>query len=428
MPPSAPIAGVAAPAGGGTRRALAFVYAGYLLRYGYLLVLVPFYGRVLGADEYGRLLAAMSLMQVVWLLVEFGFAIVGARDTAAAGSRAEEARILGQQLAARLLLVPAGMAVGVIGTLLSPVLLAEPILGVLATFSGIVASFNLGWHFQGLHRFRTSVSLEVLGFAINLPLILLLVDGAGDAVLVMQILLFSGLVCSAVAYAVAIGRLGAASIRLHRPVTLIRGSMALFASNGLNLLMSSSATVLLSMFAPAQTVGWYGAAERLVTVALGLLQPAKQVLVATLSRLVTHPDGETRSWHVMRRSVLAINLFGLALMLGTWLVAGSVVPLILGPGFEPTIRLLRMLAVLFPLAAFCESMAGYVLIPLREDLHVSASSLVGAAATVALLAALVPFHAESGAVVARVIGYAAMACMLLGALYRRRLLRPLCAL
>lgn len=64
------------------RYALAFVYGGYFFRYLYLLILIPFFGRILGPAECGKVLAAMSLVNVVWLAVEYGFPMVGARDVA----------------------------------------------------------------------------------------------------------------------------------------------------------------------------------------------------------------------------------------------------------------------------------------------------------------------------------------------------------
>lgn len=405
-----------------TRSALVFVYAGYMLRYAYLLVLIPFYGRVLGVEEYGRLLAAMSLMQMVWLLVEFGFPIAGARDTAATRDRGRVAEILGQQLAGRFTLVAPAILIGVAGTLLSPVLAANPWFGIVATISGVLAAFNLGWHFQGRHRFRTSMSLELLGFSINLPLILLLVKGPGDGVLVMQILLFSGAVSTVVGYTLALRGLDVSRIRLRRPFELIRGSVALFATNGLTAMMASSSTFVLSLFAPAAVVGWYGAAERLITVGLGLLQPAKQVLISTLSRALAHPDTEGASWQLMRRSVVGISALGVTMMLGTLAVAHFVVPFIFGPGFEPTVHLLMLMALLLPLAAFCEAAVGYVLIPLREDMRVSLTSLVGASATVLMLFALVPQFSAMGAVTARILGYVAMATVLLAILLRRKLI------
>ena len=59
---------------------IAFVYGGYLMRYVYLIIVVPFYGRILGVAEYGRVLASMSLMNVIWMLVSYGFTFVGMRE------------------------------------------------------------------------------------------------------------------------------------------------------------------------------------------------------------------------------------------------------------------------------------------------------------------------------------------------------------
>ena len=136
-----------------TRRALAFVYAGYAFRYAYLLVLIPFYGRVLGAEEYGRLLAAMSLYQVVWMLGEYGFPVVGARDAAASRDRAHLCALFGRHVMGRLWMALPGLAIGLGGTLLSPLLRENPLLGALATANGLLAAFNLGWFFQGTLRF-----------------------------------------------------------------------------------------------------------------------------------------------------------------------------------------------------------------------------------------------------------------------------------
>jgi PST family polysaccharide transporter len=65
---------------------IAFVYGGYLMRYVYLIIVVPFYGRILGVAEYGRVLASMSLMNVIWMLVSYGFTFVGMREVAKAHS------------------------------------------------------------------------------------------------------------------------------------------------------------------------------------------------------------------------------------------------------------------------------------------------------------------------------------------------------
>ncbi len=412
--PSAPIS---------TRRALTFVYAGYLFRYAYLLVLIPFYGRVLGAEEYGRLLAAMSLFQVVWLLVEYGFPVVGARDTAATTDRSRIAALYAQQMMGRLLLTAAGLALGVAATLLSPLLREVPLLGLLATLNGLVAAYNLGWFFQGTLRFRTSVLIEVAGFAMNLPVILWLVRGPGDSWIVLAALLASNLLCTAVAHAIALRSLDRRALRWRGGVTLVREATALFAHKGLTMMMASSSTYLLSLFASAAQVGWYGVAERLATVGLSLMQPANHVLVGTVARRISAKESEASAYQLMRRSLLVMTVFGVAMMVGTWLLAALLVPLLMGPDFGPTVPMLHVLGLMFPFAAFAQVTAGYVLIPLRHDTLVSAVSLFGALVTMLLIVALGEVYGGMGVAWARSCGYVALAGALLWVLQRKQLIQ-----
>ncbi|WP_428419885.1 lipopolysaccharide biosynthesis protein [Methylibium sp.] len=405
-----------------TRKALVFVYAGYLLRYLYLLVLIPFYGRVLGAGEYGRLLAAMSLYQVVWLLCEYGFPIAGARDVAATTDRSRLASLYGQHIAGRLWMAVPGIAIGLGGTLLSPLFNDEPLLGILATLNGLAAALNLGWYFQGIQRFRTSVALEVVGFAINLPVILWFVSGPGDAWIILATLLASSLICVTAAHVIAKPTMDRKGVRLRGGWQLVRGSTALFAHKGVTMMMASSSTYLLSLFASASQVGWYGAAERLAAVGLSLMQPANHVLVGTVSKRISTKSSEASAYRLMRSSFLVMTGFGVALLLGTLLLAKPLVPLILGPAFGPTVGMLNVLALMFPFVAFAQVVSGYVLIPLRRDRLMSAISLFGALVTVALILILAHYREGFGVAVARTCGTVALAAALLFVLHRERLL------
>jgi O-antigen/teichoic acid export membrane protein len=414
-------AGVDTPSS--TGRALAFVYAGYLFRYAYLLVLIPFYGRVLGAEEYGRLLAAMSLYTLVWVLCEYGFPIAGARDAAATTDRSRLAEIFGQHLAGRLLLVPACLLLGLGATLLSPLLREHPLMGALATLNGVVAAFNIGWYFQGTLRFRMSVAIEVAGFAMNLPAILWLVRGPTDAHLVLAVLLTSGVLCTAAAYLIALGTIDRRALRLGGAIALVRESTALFAYKGISMMMASSSTYVLSLFASAAQVGWYGAAERLASVGLSLMQPANHVLIGLVAKRIADERSEASAYRLMRNSYIVMVGFGLVLMAGTWLLAEPLVPLILGPSFGATVGLLYALAFMFPFAAFGQVSSGYVLVPLRMDNAMSLVSLAGAACTVSLMVLWATAHAGYGIAFARIVGSILTVLLLIWVLHRKQLVK-----
>lgn len=405
-----------------TRRALVYVYLAYGFRYVYLLVLIPFYARVLGAAEYGRLLAAMSLFQVVWLLVEYGFPIIGARDAASAADRREASVIYGRHVVGRLALAVPGVLIGIGGTLWSPLLREAPWFGVLATATGLVAAFNLGWYFQGTLRFRTSVMLEVLGFAISLPMILIFVRGPNDGWLVLLCVLVSSLICTAAAHAIAIWSLDRDAIRLRGAYTLVRESTPLFAYKGLTMLMSSSSPLLMSLFANAQQVGLYGAAERLVNVGLSLMQPANQVLVGTVSRRVGKSAEEAGAYALMRHGLFAMAGLGILFAAGTMGLAGPIVAIVLGGPFVPAVPMLLVLALMFPFVAFTQVASSYVLIPLRFDRWVSGSTLFGTAITVLLILVLGSEFGGVGVAWARTIGQISLALLLLGVLINERLL------
>lgn len=406
-----------------TPRALAFVYAGYALRYAYLLVLIPFYGRVLGAEEYGRLLAAMSLYTMVWMLAEYGFPVVGARDAAACRDRAALADLFGRHVMGRLWMALPGLAVGVGGTLLSPLLHENPLLGVLATANGLLAAFNLGWFFQGTLRFRTSVMLEAAGFAINLPLILLLVRGPGDSAVALAILLGSNFVCTLVAYAIALHGIDRRAMRWHGGRQLVREATALFAHKGFTMMMAASSTYLLSLFSSAAQVGWYGAAERLAAVGLSLMQPANHVLVGTVARQISAKESEVDALRLMRGAAIAMTTFGVVLLIGTLALAEAAVPLILGPDFGPSVQLLCTLGLLFPFAALSQVITSYVLIPLRHDTLVSRVSMVAAVLTLLGVIVAAQWHAGAGVAWARVVGQVGLALALVVLLQRLQLIR-----
>jgi PST family polysaccharide transporter len=406
-----------------TGRSLGFVYVGYAFRYLHLMVLVPYYGRVLGVSEYGHVLAAMSLYQVVWMLSEFGFPPVGARDAASTTDVKELSKIYGQHVCGRVTTMLVGIAVGLIATRLSPVLRERPIFGILATVNGIVAAFNLGWFYQGMLRFRTSVMLEVLGFALNVPLVLLLVRGPNDGAEVLVALLISGTICTFAAHAIALRGLRIREMDWAGGFELIRGSTALFAHRGLVAVLASSSTYLISLFATAAEVGYYGAAERLVSAALSLLNPANQVLVGTVARHISSRDNEDRAYSLMRAGFVSLSLLGASMLLGTVVLADYIVPLVLGDAFTDSIPILRVLALMFPFAAMDQVITGYVLIPLRLDRVVIKVSAQAAIGTIVLMAILGHTYGGLGVAWARTLGSLLMALTLLYALQSRRILK-----
>ncbi|NML30365.1 lipopolysaccharide biosynthesis protein [Paraburkholderia antibiotica] len=403
---------------------IAFVYGGYLMRYVYLIIVVPFYGRVLGVAEYGRVLASMSLMNVIWMLVSFGFTFVGMREVSRAQSAQECNSIYSLHVSARLLLGLIGAVIGVVATMSSPVLSEQPVIGLLATALGIVSALNLGWLFQGRQYFRTPIMIEVFGFAVSLVLVLTLVRGPNDAVWVLASLLVAGIASSIISYGLTTYQLGLPRLRFSGVVPLVRNSTMLFCYSSGSVVLTASSTYLLTLLSTPAQVGYFGAAERFATIGLSLMGPASQVFIPTISRQLAQGDKEGA--HVTtRRGAMLLMGYGVLVLCGALTLSPFVLPLILGPAFEPSARVLQIFAWMFPFAAFNEFVAFYVFVPRKKDRLLAMAGVASGVLNLVSALILAPRFGAMGMASARVIGEATLAAILLGVMIRLELIHLL---
>jgi len=400
---------------------IAFVYGGYLMRYVYLIIVVPFYGRVLGVAEYGRVLAAMSLMNVIWMLASYGFTFVGMREISKAQNNSECNAIYSLHTSARLALCVLGACIGVVATFCSPTLSERPLIGLLATTLGVVSALNLGWLYQGRHHFRTPIMIEVFGFAVSLALVLCLVKGPADSVWVVGSLLTAGVLSLAISYGLATYQLGRPHLSFAGVASLVKGSTMLFCYSSGSVVLTAASTYLLTLLSTPAQVGYFGAAERFATIGLSLMGPASQVFIPTISRQLAQGD-KAGAHATTRRGATLMLGYGLLVFCGALALSPIVLPLILGETFTPSGHVLQCFAWMFPFAAFNEFAAFYVFVPRKKDRLLA---IAGAASGVAnLLAALylAPRYGAEGMAFARVIGELSLSTMLLIIMVRLELI------
>ncbi|NIE65504.1 oligosaccharide flippase family protein [Burkholderia sp. Ax-1719] len=381
---------------------LAAVYIAYALRYVYPLLLLPFYGRTLGAAGYGVVLAGMSLSNSIWQFVSFGFPAVGGRDTVHAKNDAERAAILSSQMTGRLLLCIPTALVGVGALALSPVLSAHVLPGGTAIALGLLAAFNLGWYFTSTGRARRSVLIEVIGFLISLTLIFSFIHHPSDLARVFPLLFISSLVQSALAYGSIRREFAGVFSTIRAGLDLIRRSKVIFIYTGTSVLLISASTYILSTMAPETEVSAYGVAERLIAAGLSLMGPAAQVLVPKVTYLVgVDPEKANR----LARRILAFFLLGaIAAVAATMLLAGWLVPLVFGKGFLSTVPVLKLFVLVLPLSVANQAIGIYFLIPRNRE---SLLARAGVTSAVISMVAAIPLASHWGAmgmVGARLLG------------------------
>lgn len=378
------------------------VYLGYVFRYACLIVLIPFYARVLGPSEYGQVLVASALGNFVWAIQNWGFAVVGARNVAASQDASLRQHEFSRHLSARMLLLPLSLGTGLVGTLWSPVLRQDMWLGAMATTWGILSGCNLGWYFQGIQDYRSSVTAEIINFGMTLLLVLVLVGIWPDARMAIAGFLLANVVATLYAYGKARETARLALSSVAEAISLLKESFALFINASANALISNGGTYVLGLMSTPAQAAFYGTAERMVTTVLGLLVPAGQVLLPKFSSMSGQTGQADALKRQQRQAIVWVTLAGVAAMLGALVLGPWVLPWVLGPSFSQSVDVLLRFSPLFVLFALSNSIAVYVLLPMRLDRWVSSVGVAGALLNIGLMFLLARDHGANGIALGRV--------------------------
>jgi O-antigen/teichoic acid export membrane protein len=399
-----------------SRAELFAVYVAYAFRYLYPLLLLPYYGRALGADGYGVVLAGMSLSNTIWLFVNYGFSTVGARDTVHASDAAGRAAILRSHFSARLLLCLPALLLGCVAILASHIFSNRLPAGLAVVMLGLGAAFNLGWYFTGSGRARISVMIEVIGFGVSLALIFAFIHKPSDIDRVFPMLLLSCLIQLFMAYWTVRKEFSGLLSGVSHAIELIKRSTVIFIYGGTSTLLIGASTYLLSILAPASEVSAFGVAERLIAAALSLMAPAAQILVPRVTRLVVQDRSGANS---MMRQIFVL-FFGCATlaMLATIALSGWLIPLVFGQGFQRTVPVLRLLAVILPVSVCTQVLAMYFLIPRKREALLARAGVISAVVNLALAIPLASHWGALGMASARLGGELTLLLVLLGGMRR----------
>lgn len=330
-------------------RNLFYLYLVQGANYLFPLLTLPYLSRVLGPEGFGVLAVGQSLALYLQLLVDYGFTLSGTREVAKHRQDPEVlARAFSGVLGAKLLLLVPTFLLALLALHL-PVLQGRKEVVLSAFFWAAAWGLSPVWFFQGLERMREVAFLEVLTRSLATLGVFLLVRHPGQAYLPLALNGVGALVASAmgmlwVARVVPFQRpsfVGAlSSLRMGKSLFFFRMAVSLY---------TAANPLILSFFAPPAQVGLYAGAERLTKALLGMMEPFNRVFFPRFSHLVQkEPE---RAYPLASGVSLAMLGLGVACALGVFLLAPWVVPLLLGPGYEGAVPLMRVLSLVLPLIA-----------------------------------------------------------------------------
>jgi PST family polysaccharide transporter len=319
---------------------------------------------------------------------------------AIARSRDAAADIASATLTFRLLLA---VVLAVIVIVAGLVALPQPDGAILAIYALSLTSVaaSARWVLIGLQRPGAVATARITGEGLGLVILLLLVREVGDVAFV-PVAFVVGMACASLMMLGGVRRLGL-GLRWNPDWSTCRPLFAraphLVGFTLLGLLLFNFDLIYLRVMAGAATAGHYAAAYTFIAFTGNLAVAWSHSVMPELARLDDRVEERSRVYATSLAMTVAVTL---PVMAGGILVAGPLIALVFGPGYEPAATALRWLLAAIPLSAARElAVAALIGTPggERRLLRVNAASVL---LNVALVVPLVPVFGLVGAAAATV--------------------------
>jgi polysaccharide transporter, PST family len=382
----------------------------YVLHFGnYVLPLitVPYLVRVLGPEKFGLVAFGQGLMAYFVLVVNYGFdwsatrKVAIQRDTPDLVNRTA-ARVWGAKA-----LLCAASALILLALVLSVPKLNKVSLLLLILYGSVVGNMLFPtWLYQGQERMSV-ISLTNLGLrALGALTIFLFIRRPSDFLLYAVVLsaqgLAAGLIGAAAAFRIFRLRL---TIPSWRDVQQEMGeSSPLFLTTAAIALYTSGNAFILGLLTNPVAVGYYSAAEKIVTAVVGLFGPLSQAVYPRFSKLARESKTQALLW---ARRMLSVTGSG-SLLLSVLLFAGAplVVRVVLGLKYTPSVAVLAIMSPLPVLIAVSNVLGVQLMFPFGHEKKVLVIALAAALVNITLAALLAPRWQASGMAAAVLISEA----------------------
>jgi len=375
------------------------------------LITVPYISRVLGSGNVGIYNYVMANVTYFALIANFGSASYAQREIAPIRDNREvRTRTFWGFFSFRIISSLAALIFFAIFCIIVP---NYKIYYIVSGISIVSVLADVSWFFQGLENFKITVTRNAIIKLSATALIFAFVKQPEDLLLYIAINVGSAFVGSCSLWAYLSDYIESFSRKYINIKKHLFGSYKIF----IPILAIQVYTVvdktILGLLKDVVEVGYYSQAEKIVQIIVSIINALAVVLFPRISALIANNDFAEAN-RFFRKSVRAASLLTMPCMIGCVFVAEDFIPLFLGEQFEPSVRVLQILSLLFVILGMARVIGTPLLIPLKRESKYTIAVCSGAVINVLLNLLLIPRYAATGAAVATI---AAEACVTLLEIY-----------
>jgi polysaccharide transporter, PST family len=352
---------------------------------------------MLGPEKYGLVNFASAFAAYFTILTDYGFNLSATQEISVNRENAKRiSEIFSSVFTIKMLLFLISSVIFFSIILLVPIFKENLILFSVTFFSVLGTALFPLWFYQGIERMKYILIISVSVRFITTILIFVIINTENDFIKYAGLNTITQFVIGTSGLLFALKKFG---LKYSFPTrTIIKQQLKigwnLFLSTVWINLYTTSNVFILGLFAPANVVGYYAAADKIRMAFQGILSPMSQSVFPFVNKILSESYDRFISFNK--------KLFKIALVFGTiisiilFLFAGSIVNIVLGKEYESSVLVLRIIAWL-PLVIFISNVLGIqTMLPLNKHKSFSVILFFAALLNLTLAFILVPIYFEIG--------------------------------
>jgi polysaccharide transporter, PST family len=360
-----------------------------MANYLFPLITVPYLVRVLGPGKYGLVAFAAALIQYFLMLTDYGFNLTATRNISVSRNDPEKmSKIFSSVMAVKFMLTAAGLATLLVLVYAFPKFKPDILLYLFAF--GLVFGYALFpvWFFQGMEKMKSIAVLNLFAKTLFLIAVFIFVRKESDYLYVPLFTSLGSILTGVVSLGVIFTRF---KIRIVLPTLREIGEQLkegwnVFISMISISLITTSNTFVLGFFATNEVVGYFSAGEKIINLSYRVFNP---ILVAAYPHITKIADtAKDIAITKLRKLFVMIMLSSLALFAGIFAFSAPIVAIALGPKFEPSVTIVRVLSPLAFIVPVAYIFANLALLPFKLDRYFAKIYIFGGILNIVLLLTL----------------------------------------
>jgi PST family polysaccharide transporter len=359
------------------------------------LIAIPYLARVLRPESWGVVIFSQSFAAPLILILDYGFYLSATREIARKRENPEHlAQIVSEVQSAKAVLILGVTGLTLVAYFLVPLFRANPAHLFWAWCIAAAQGLSTYWYFQGVERMTFPALTEAVTKGIATALLLVFVQTPNDGARVLAIYAVAAFVWIFLTQRRLYREVPLLPLHLRSGLRRLRDGARVFAFRATSGFLSTANSFVLGAMVGPQIVAFFGGAERVIRGAINLIHPATQAVYPRVSFLVV--DDRSRASRLLGLSMLMVGGLGLGLGLIAEAGAPLLVSVLLGPGYESAVPVLRLLAALPPMIAVSTVLGLQWALPLGHDRAYLYIVVSGAALNICLAILLVPRFGAMG--------------------------------